>query len=389
MRDALDGVIAATSGYAPEMVRHVLDRMELDWRLPVLERLLAAELDGGRALEDFGGQPGRQLRSRAFGPDLTLHIFAGNVPGVAVTALIRSLLVKSAVLGKTASGEPFLAAAFGRALAAEDASLGQCVAVTYWPGDDERANDAAMREADAIVVYGGAAAAMSVRARAPAAARIIEHGPRFSIGVVGREALHDAAAADRIASDIARAVALFDQQGCVSPHAVWIEEDGGVSPRNMAQMIAAALDRIATELPPGTRAAGEAVRVHAARTQAEFRAIGGQDVALWTGPGTGWTVVWDGTGEFEPSPLSRTLRVYPIGRLEDVPVRIPAGGAFLQSVAIAADAARIAALAQRFARAGATRITNFEQLPWPPADGHHDGRGPLAELVRWVDLEPE
>jgi hypothetical protein len=56
-------------------------------------------------------------------------------------------------------------------------------------------------------------------------------------------------------------------------------------------------------------------------------------------------------------------------------------------VAIAADTATIAALAQRFAAAGATRITTFERMPWPPMDGHHDGRGPLSELVRWVDLE--
>jgi hypothetical protein len=28
-------------------------------------------------------------------------------------------------------------------------------------------------------------------------------------------------------------------------------------------------------------------------------------------------------------------------------------------------------------------------MPWLPVAGHHDGRGPLSELVRWVDLEVE
>jgi hypothetical protein len=381
--------VAAASGYAPAMVRHVLDRMQIDWRLPALERLLAAELDGGSALERFRTQPGRSVRSRAFGPELTLHIFAGNVPGVAVTALIRSLLVKSAVLGKTAIGEPVLAAVFARTLAEVDADLGACLGVTYWPGVDEELASAAMASADAIVVYGGVAAARSVRERAPGHARVIEHGPRFSIGLVGREALGNREAAERVAASIARAVAMFDQQGCVSPHAVWIEEGGTVAPRAMAELVARALDALDIELPSGLRSSREALLVHDARTRAEFRAIAGHDMAVWHGAGTAWTVIWDAGGSFEPSPLSRTLRVYPITTLEAAAGRLAPIGAFLQSVAIAADPATIAALAPRFAWAGATRVTDFDRLPWPPPDGHHDGRGPLRELVRWVDLEQD
>ena len=41
-------------------------------------------------------------RQAAFGPRLAAHVFSGNVPGVAVTSLVRSLLVKAATLGKTA-----------------------------------------------------------------------------------------------------------------------------------------------------------------------------------------------------------------------------------------------------------------------------------------------
>jgi hypothetical protein len=137
------------------------------------------------------------------------------------------------------------------------------------------------------------------------------------------------------------------------------------------------------------RSSREALLVHDARTRAEFRAIAGHDMAVWHGAGTAWTVIWDAGGSFEPSPLSRTLRVYPITTLEAAAGRLAPIGAFLQSVAIAADPATIAALAPRFAWAGATRVTDFDRLPWPPPDGHHDGRGPLRELVRWVDLEQD
>ena len=47
----------------------------------------------------------------------------------------------------------------------------------------------------------------------------------------------------------------------------------------------------------------------------------------------------------------------------------------------------MAPLAEALARAGATRIAPFDAAPFPPAGWRHDGRGPLEELVRWVDLE--
>jgi hypothetical protein len=44
-------------------------------------------------------------------------------------------------------------------------------------------------------------------------------------------------------------------------------------------------------------------------------------------------------------------------------------------------------VADAFAAAGATRIVPLERMPWPSPDGHHDGNGPLKELVRVVDIE--
>lgn len=388
-RDSLESDIAIMSSYAPQMVHHVLERMLQDWTRPALSRLLDAELDGGRALETFQAQRSRGVRSRAFGPDLTLHVFAGNVPGVAVMAMIRSLLVRSAVLGKMASGEPILATWFARVLARVDPELAACIGVTYWPGEDGQSTDHAMRHADTVVVYGGANAARAIRERVPGRVRIIEHGPRFSIGVVSRHVLASAVQADRVADDIARAVAMFDQQGCVSPHAVWVEEGGAIGARALAERIARALALLERELPAGKRTAGEAVGVHDARARAEFRAVAGEDTRVWASADTSWTVICDDVDDFQPSPLSRTLRVHAVPALDDVPHRIAHAGAFLQTVAIAADPATTEALAPRFARIGATRITNFAQMPWPPVAGHHDGRGPLSELVRWVDLEVE
>jgi hypothetical protein len=59
----------------------------------------------------------------------------------------------------------------------------------------------------------------------------------------------------------------------------------------------------------------------------------------------------------------------------------------LQTAAVAGPPTRIEALAPRLVAAGVSRITSFAEMPFPPPFWHHDGRGPLGELLRWADLE--
>jgi len=99
------------------------------------------------------------------------------------------------------------------------------------------------------------------------------------------------------------------------------------------------------------------------------------------------TVIYDEHADFPVSCLNRTLFVVPVDRAEDVVGRIGAHAHHLQSVAIAGfDDARAAELASLLSEYGVSRICSFKALPWPPMWWHHDGRGPLRELLRWTDL---
>ena len=60
----------------------------------------------------------------------------------------------------------------------------------------------------------------------------------------------------------------------------------------------------------------------------------------------------------------------------------------LQSAALAGFAENERAeLIRWLGRSGISRVTSFEQLPWPPMHWHHDGSPPLGELLRWQDIE--
>lgn len=385
IRRRAERLVTAATGYAPEMTRLVLDRMVADWRAEPVRRLLRAELGNPDVLDRFvPDAAGRRVR--AYGPDLAFHVFAGNVPGVAVTSVIRSLLVKTPVLGKLASGQPVLPVLFGEALHSVDPDMAKALALSYWPGGAADAEWRVLDAADAVVVYGGQDAVESIRARVPARARVVVHGPRFSVGLVGAASL---AAPEEIAGRVARAVAAFDQHGCVSPHAVWVEEAEEYSVAEFAGALARALERLETELPRGQIGAPEASAIQQERGAAEMRGHADGGVRVFSSSGTAWTVILDGEPTFRPSCLNRFVYVHPVAALEEAVDVLSPVAARLQSVAIEGAGAALERIAHRLARIGASRITTFDRLPWPPPEWHQDGRGPLRELLRWVDLEQE
>jgi hypothetical protein len=384
IRQQADDCVTRVTGYSPEMTALVLDRMTVDWRAGALRGLVKAELGQPEALDRFI-VAGPRRRVRAYGPDLAFHVFAGNVPGVAVTSVVRTLLVKAPVLAKMASGEPVLPVLFGQALAAVAPDLAGCLAVTYWPGGTAPAEGVALREADLVVVYGGEEAAASLRGRSRPDQRLVVHGPRFSAGFVTAPALEGDLAP--LAADVARAVACFDQHGCVSPHAVWVEDPRDERGDRFADALADALAAAERELPRGRIDAGEASRIHQERGVAEMKGYAGRPIRVLAGEGTSWTVVVDREPTFRPSCLNRFIHVHVVPNLDEAVRSLARHGAHLQSVAVAGPPDVRHQIADALARIGATRVTTFARLPWPPPEWHHDGNGPLLELLRWVDLE--
>lgn len=381
--------LPAVTGYSPAMIRLGLTHMIADWQEPALRKVLEMELGDPLVLDGFRRRTGSTgILTRAFGPRLAFHVLAGNVPGIGVTALLRSLLVKAATLGKTASGEPLLAALYAQALASVSPELGECVAVSYWPGGNTDLEELAMSRSDAVVVYGSGPTMNALRARVPANTRLILHGPRFSVGLIGRECLQHGPARE-VAAAAAQAVAIFDQQGCVSPHLFYVEQGGGVQPEMFAALLAEELERLQDDLPRGQLSGAAAATIHQTRGMADFRSSDSHPTRVLGEDHDAFTVVYDTRPSFEPSPLNRFIWVKPLEDLAKAITHLTEVATHLQSVGIAGAGSRLVALAEALGAAGATRITTIQGMPWPPPAWHHDGYEPLRQLLRWTDLEPE
>ncbi len=382
-REAL-ALLPPTSGLSREMAEVVLDGMARDWTEERLRTLLETEFADAGVLDGFITARGR--RAMAVGPALCVQVVAGSVPGVGVGALLRSLLVKAPTLLKPGRGDVVLPVLFARALRVEDAALADALAVTYWPGGAEEVERAALADAEVAVVYGSDQTVRTLRSYTPVTARFVGYHHRVSVGAVGAEALTEARV-DRTATDVALAVALFDQRGCVSPQAIYVEASGEVCVGDFTERLAAALGDIETRLPGGRFGMEEATALQQLRGSAELLAVSGPNDIHHGGSAATWTVILETEVGPAVSCAGRVVRVRPVGDLRELPNLLEPLAGHIQTLGVAGLGDRVEALAAECGRVGVARVAPFSSVAFPPPWWHHDGRGPLTDLVRWVQLE--
>jgi hypothetical protein len=381
--EALD-CLPRTSGLSPQMSAAVLDGMAADWVGARLLTLLERELGQPEVLDGFVDQG--EGRTMATGPSFTAQVVAGSVPGVGVSALIRSLLLKSPTLLKPGRGDVALPVLFARGLEEADPGLGRALAVLYWPGGQHDLEDVVLARADALIVYGGDETVTELRDRTPVTTRFVGYHHRFSVGIVGREAL-DSKHLDRVAAEVAGAVGFFDRRGCVSPQVVYVEEGGAVDGRTFAERLARALEAMEHDLPGGVLEPSEASALQQLRGTAELLSASDGAVELHHGGDASWTVLFEGAQRVEGSAPGRVIRVRPLRGLGEIVSELAPFSGHLQTVGVTGLGDRLQGLGRTLAELGVSRIVRFESIPFPPPWWHHDGRGPLRDLVRWVDLE--
>ena len=221
VRREADALLPIVTGFDAEMVRLGLTAYLLTFRAPQLQRFVAQDFANPKVLDGF--QPALKGGAvRAFGPALLAHVWAGNVPGLPLWSLACGLLVKAGNIGKLPSAEPVFATLFARLLCEVHPPLADCLAVVWWKGGQPGPAATLYRASDTVLAYGGNAALREVREQVPASTRFIAYGHKLGVTLVGRAALdreRGPAAARRAALDVVR----WEQQGCYSSHAVYVE----------------------------------------------------------------------------------------------------------------------------------------------------------------------
>jgi hypothetical protein len=376
LRRVAEELLPAATGFSPQMIRHGLPLLLEPLRSSRIRALLEDEFRDARVLD--GVCAGR----RALGPALITHVMSGNIPGLAFTPMLLSLALKSAVLIKSAAGDPISAALLAESIAEVDPELGQCVAVAHWHGGDRGLEEIAFGGADLVVASGSDAAVAAIAACVPG--RFIGHGHKISFAAIGSECLDDRAAVQHVAHQLAYDVSLWDQQGCLSPQLCYVETGGRVTPAEFAELLGDALAHLATELPPRRLSLDERAAVLRFRQEAEW---GQAEQLLASTDSTHWSISIEPTADFVPSCLNRCIRLKIVASLAELPATLGAHRRHLEAAGIAVAPQRHAEVADMLAGCGVHRICPIGTMQRPPLSWRQSGRPRVADWVEWTGVE--
>lgn len=389
-RQQADALLPVVSGYDPNMVRLGLTAFFKTFRAAQLHRFVAEDFSNPKVLDGFQPAP-KGGCVRAFGPELLVHSWAGNVPALALWSMVCGLLVKAGNIGKVSSAEPLFAGWFARLLAEVHPPLADCLAVVWWRGAGGDSASALFAQADAVLAYGGNEALDAIRRRLPVTTRFLPHGHKLSFGVIGASAL-DTLKAPALARLAAWDAMRYDQQGCYSPHVFYVERGGPVSPRAFAGYLAGELANLQRRFPRRPLDVEESAAVAKWQQAVEWKALSAPAVASGDGligpPSAAWSVAYSDTLQpLAPTALERTVHVVGVGTLDDVVPVVAAQRLYLQTAGVAAAPAELFRLAGLLGAAGVTRISAIGSMSAPEAGWHHDGRFNLLDLVRITEIE--
>lgn len=382
LRQKAEKLLPIITGYNAEVVRLGLTQSLQTFREHELRRWLNVNFQQPHILDQFEPSPHGGF-TKAISPQLTTHIWAGNVPGLPLWSFIASLLVKGGVVGKVASAEPFFIGLFCQVLAEVEPRLANAMAIVSWQGGDQAREKALFRASDVVVGYGTNQTIINLQAQIVAPTRFISFGHKLSFGLLLREAL-DHQKSEKFADQAALDIVRYDQQGCYSPQTFFVERRGRTTPKEWAELLARKLQVYEERYPLRKLSMEEASERIAWRDAKEWQ----ESAQVFSSKVSAWMVAYEEKLSLEPSPLSRTVHVIAVDDWQEVLDVLQDKRDILQTVGVGASVENLFAVATALSRYGITRVTSIGKMTKLHPGWHQDGYSLLRELVQLIDIDP-
>ena len=324
---------------------------------------------------------------RALPRGIAAHWLSGNVPLLGMFALIQSILSKNTNILKVSKDEsqalPLLLNTFrglnyttsGGYTLSGDALL-ETLAIVYFERSETSLATIFSSHSDIRIAWGGKDAIEAISALPKKySVQDIFFGPKLSMMAIGKEALDNEKSIRKLIRRAATDASVFDQFACASPHTIFVEEGGLISPLDFAEKLSKAMDKALIRLPTKVPDMGSANKIRA--QIAEYDLIG----ESWHDPALRWTVLFDVGTTLAPPTYQRTVTVKAVKNIFDVVDQVNCN---IQTVGLAMKGEKRLAFANEVLLRGAARcpdigyMTHFDS-PW-------DGVFPLDRMVRWVSL---
>ena len=312
---------------------------------------------------------------------VVVHITAGNSPIVAPMATVEGLLTGNINIVKCASNM----GAFASAVLADMCdgnSLADYIYLLRVSSKDTERMRFILDRADCVSVWGGEEATRAVREMTPQGTRFVSWGHRISFAYL----VPDSVTPDSMRL-LAASVCRNEQQSCSSPQCVLVDTDDPEEVRNVARMLAEALDDVGPRFPrvmPDEAQAAEIASVTQVHRCDCFFSGGG----TIGGPGDPYRILVCDRTKFMPSPLFRTVWLSPLKRCDLVSTLRCMRG-YLQTAGLACRQSDLAELPDILYAAGVDRITPLDSMSASYSGEPHDGGYALPRFMRRVSLRTD
>jgi hypothetical protein len=370
--------IAERTGYSIPVVEYALDRIFFSIAQRELEATIAGELGSIQALDGFVARSERP-EAWAMPAGNACIISSRTTIGVAIVPAVFALCAKCDVLVK--DREDTLVQGFFHTLAEEQERFAEAARAGVWSSGSHDAPDLA--RFDVVAAFGDDATLAAIRANLSPGARFIGYGGRSSAGYVTRESLVSERAATDVARGAARDIVLYETEGCLSLHTLFVERGGAISVAQFGSLLASAIEEANVEFPIARRTASDAAAIAQHRNLAAFRAAAGQG-SVYAGEAAEYAVIVEHPPAEPPQFLPRTIGIVSVQNPQDALAYLREHRLPLEGFALSCgrtDAVRAAI------DAGAVRLTRFGELQHPPLGSDHGGRPRIAEFIRWINKE--
>ena len=352
-----------------------------------LEVLLKESLHGNiNHLENFIETETINKKLMAHPHGVITHWLAGNVPVLGMISLIQGLITKNTNVIKVPRENGIILPLMINEIAKHSYSENKkiinglnfaksCLCV-YCSSEDKEGQKALSVNSDIRVAWGGREAVESVMAlpRKYGTHDVI-FGPKYSFAVIGRDSFPEKSIND-VAFKLALDASVFEQQGCNSPHTVFVEEGGSVSPLEFARVLSIEMGNVIKRIPKNPISADQAYNIVNIRSEYLFTG------KVFKSAGTEWTIIFSNEEGLANACYFRTLFVRPIKNLKEVLKFIEPKKH--QTIGLSINEQDKVNFAKEATKLGIERITEVGKMsvydnPW-------DGIFPMNHFVRWVSL---
>ncbi len=366
-----------------DIIPEILDRQTLMKRMNM-------ELFLPYALEAPVERRGYDGLVRAMPKGVVLHVGAGNVFLGILDSLVIGFLTKNVNIIKLSSSGSNFINLFMDALKEVDEKgiLSKCAVIVNWKGGSQGLEEAALRNVNAVFVWGGYDAVQSYRRIAPIDVRVEGFGPKTSVGVVFESCIEYEGMAN-VARRAATDASLWDQAACSSLHTLYL-----IAPAKRHKELAASFlkeakkhfAQLAKDLPQGRLSPDEQVEITRARELARVDAALGNASYESSAPKTDWTIIYEADPVYRVSPLNRVLYVKTVESIEEVKKLLMPMRGYIQTVGVGGSIERKKVL-ETLAPAGIARVVKLGKMLEEANGSPHDGIFPMMSLVNWVPIE--